>query len=74
LDSVLAGKGCARTGSAGVGGITAVDPWLITRLSEAGFPSRDKLRYGIFFRRGGLDGSLGMLFGDRGASSRTVVY
>lgn len=66
------GKVCDRTDSAGVGGTMAVEPLLTTRLRHGGFPSRDKLRKGIFRLARALEGSLLMVFGDSGASSITT--
>lgn len=70
-DLVDIGKVCDRADSAGVGGTMAVEPLLVMRLRDGGFPSRDRLRKGIFRLARALEGSLLMVFGDSGASSIT---
>lgn len=65
------GKVWDRADRAGVGGTMAVEPLLVTRLKDGGFPSRDKLRKGILRLARALEGSLLMVFGESGASSIT---
>jgi hypothetical protein len=50
----------------------AVDPLLVTRLREGGFPSRDKLRKGIFLLERCCSGDAAFrLVGENGPSSIT---